>query len=107
MNYSEIIPSSECILSKILESKAKLNPLHEFIITDNKNFTYQEINKNANKLAHGLSNFGVSKGDKVSVLMDSSPQYLDVWFAISKVGAVEVPVNTAYKGEILKHILDF
>ena len=106
MNYSEIIPSSECIISKILESKAKLNPLHEFIITDNKNFTYQEINQNANKLAHGLSNFGVSKGDKVSVLMDSSPQYLDVWFAISKVGAVEVPVNTAYKGEILKHILE-
>ncbi len=106
LNYYDIIPSKKCILSKILESKSKLKPSHDFILTDKKNYTYRDINESANKLAHGLLQKGISKGDKVAVLMDSSPQYLDVWFAISKIGAVEVPINTAYKGDILKHILD-
>ena len=106
LNYYDIIPSKKCILIKILESKSKLKPSHDFILTDKKNYTYRDINESANKLAHGLLQKGISKGDKVAVLMDSSPQYLDVWFAISKIGAVEVPINTAYKGDILKHILD-
>ncbi|PPR76398.1 MAG: Long-chain-fatty-acid--CoA ligase FadD13, partial [Alphaproteobacteria bacterium MarineAlpha2_Bin1] len=106
LKYHEIIPSSKCILSKILENKSRTNPSHEFILTDIKNFTYRDINFNANKLAHGLLELSISKGDKIAVLMDSSPKYLDVWFAISKIGAVEVPINTAYKGEILIHILN-
>ncbi|MBL41634.1 MAG: hypothetical protein CMM49_03115 [Rhodospirillaceae bacterium] len=106
LNYNEIIPSNKCILSKILENKSITKPLHEFVLTESKNYTYQDLNTSANRLAHGLLELSISKGDKIAVLMDSSPQYLDVWFAISKIGAVEVPINTAYKGEILVHILN-
>ena len=40
LNYSEIIPSKNCILSKILETKAASNPKHEFILTDDRNYTF-------------------------------------------------------------------
>ena len=35
--------------------------------------------------------------------MDTSPDYLAAWFALAKLGAVEVPVNTAYHGAMLVH----
>src|SRR5690606_20061443 len=36
---------------------------------------------------------------------NSSPDYLTLWFALGKIGAVEAPINTAYRGEILRHQL--
>ena len=39
-------------------------------------------------------------------MLDNCPEYLFVWFGISKVGAVEVPINTAHKGDLLAYMLD-
>ena len=38
-------------------------------------------------------------------MMQGSLHYLIVWFALSKLGATEVPINTAYKGHLLEHVL--
>ena len=38
--------------------------------------------------------------------MTTSPEYLYSWFALAKLGAVEVPINTAYRGELLAYQLD-
>ena len=37
--------------------------------------------------------------------MDTSPDYLTLWFALAKIGAVEIPINTAYHGGLLSHQL--
>jgi len=106
IDYTAIVPAQECIVSRLLERKAAETPNHPFMVAEGRTFTYAELNRTANHLAHGLNALGVQKGDRVAVLMDSSPRYLDVWFAIGKLGAIEVPVNTAYKGDILEHIID-
>ena len=106
LDYTAILPAEECIVSHVLERKATENPNHPFMVTEDGTFTYADLNRTANRLAHGLSAFGIQRGDRVAVLMDSSPRYLDAWFAIAKLGAIEVPVNTAYKGDILEHIIN-
>jgi crotonobetaine/carnitine-CoA ligase len=106
IDYANRVPMQQSIVSQILEGRAREKPDHPFLSADDRIYTYAELNRAANQLAHGLQSLGVSKGDRVAVLMDSSPRYLDVWFAIAKLGAVEVPVNTAYKGDILEHILE-
>ncbi len=55
----------------------------------------------AERIAAGLAARGVGRGDRVAVMMSSGPAYLELWFAIARLGAVEVPINTAYRGALL------
>ena len=105
VSYADMIPMTDCVLGRILEAKAQAAPHHPFLTWHGQNHSYGELNGRANQLARQLCSSGVTRGDRVAVLMDSSPNYIDLWFALAKLGAVEVPVNTAYKGEILRHVL--
>jgi fatty-acyl-CoA synthase len=56
--------------------------------------TYREWNARANAVAHLLrARLGVQKGDRVAVLAANCPEYLDLLFAVGKVGAILVPLN--------------
>ena len=65
--------------------------------------TYAEVDAAANRLARGLMALGVTKGDRVASILDNNLNAVLTWFAINKVGAVSVPINTALKGEFLRH----
>ena len=39
-------------------------------------------------------------------MLPNCPEFLFIWFGLAKMGAVEVPVNTSYKGEFLRHVVD-
>jgi len=66
--------------------------------------TFAETNEIVNRLAHGLSAEGVGKGDHALLMLPNSLEYIYLWFALSKIGAVEVPVNTSYKRGTLTHV---
>ena len=68
--------------------------------------TYAEIDRASTRLAHGLIALGVKKGDTVASILDNNVEAVLSWFAINKAGAISVPVNTAYKGEFLRHQLN-
>ncbi|MEO8608055.1 MAG: long-chain fatty acid--CoA ligase [Chloroflexota bacterium] len=57
-------------------------------------FTYSELNNRANRLANWLRDgAGVQKGDRVAVLAHDGVEYLDVFFACSKLGAILSGMN--------------
>ncbi len=68
--------------------------------------TYADVDRQSDRLAHGLAALGVRQGHTVASILDSSLDSVLAWFAINKLGAISVPVNTAYKGEFLRHQLD-
>ena len=68
-------------------------------------YTAREMDALSTKLAHALAGFGVSKGDRVATLLENTPAQVISFFATLKLGAVQVPINTAYKGEFLRHQL--
>ncbi len=68
--------------------------------------TYREFNMKANRLAHGLRQMGISPGEMVTVMMPNSPEFMYSWFALMKLGAVEVPINTAFRGSGLAHMIN-
>ena len=72
--------------------------------TTDRTVTYEETNEIVNQLAHGLLEQGIQKGDRVLLMLHNSPEYLYLWFALSKIGAVEVPVNTDFKKHSLSHV---
>lgn len=65
--------------------------------------SYGAINEDANSLAHGLASLGVQKGDTVATMLDNNVDAVLAWFAINRLGAISVPLNTALKGEFLRH----
>jgi crotonobetaine/carnitine-CoA ligase len=66
-------------------------------------YTFGQVNEEACRLANGLRQLGVEKGQTVVTLLDNNAEAVFIWLALNKLGAISVPVNTAYKGEFLRH----
>ncbi len=75
-------------------------------VPDGRTFTYRDLDLLSNRLASGLLANGVSKGAHVAVMMENSPEQLLLYFALGKLGAVVVPVNTAARGSQLRHLVN-
>ncbi len=55
--------------------------------------TYAEWNAHANRTAHFLADLGVRKGERVAILAQNGFDYLDVWFALNKLGGILQNLN--------------
>ncbi|MCK5392395.1 MAG: AMP-binding protein [Deltaproteobacteria bacterium] len=97
----------EWVLPKVLKNQAKKLGKKPFLqFGYNKPISFYQTNQLANKVANGLLEMGIKKGDKVAVYMPNSDDYVITWFGILKMGAVMVPVNTGYKMDFLQYIID-
>ena len=67
--------------------------------------TYAEVNRRANRTANGLLALGTGKDSKVAIMAMNGPGFIDAWFGAARTGAVYVPINTDYKGDILRYQL--
>ncbi|MDQ0428659.1 feruloyl-CoA synthase [Planomicrobium stackebrandtii] len=76
-----------------LRQNAKRFPDKMAITCDGRMYSYQELNEEVNRLANGLIETGLQKGDKVSFFMKNSDYYVLAFFAVLKAGGVVVPVN--------------
>jgi len=74
-----------------------------FLEFQGRSYTYGQMHLEVCRLANGLRDLGVAKGQTVVTLLDNSAEAVFVWLALNKLGAISVPVNTAYKGEFLRH----
>jgi carnitine-CoA ligase len=68
-------------------------------------YTYAEVDRATTSMAHGLAEIGINKGDRLCSLLDNVSDQILIWFAANKIGAIFVPINTAMKGEFLRHQL--
>ena len=67
--------------------------------------TYRQLDRNASALASGLAARGVRKGTHVALLCGNRPAFPVSWVALGRLGAVMIPVNTAYTSEEIAFIL--
>ncbi len=68
-------------------------------------YTAREMDEESTRLAHTLAKVGVGRGDRVATLLENRAEQVVSFFAVLKLGAIQVPINTAYKGEFLRHQL--
>ena len=93
------------LVHRVLEQRVAERPDHPVMHWDGRDYTYAAINREANRVAAGLAARGIEPGARVAVMMQNTPPHVFVWFATAKLGVVEVPINTAYRGDILTHIV--
>lgn len=99
--------SERNILGKLLDEKAARNKDKIFLFYDDKTISYKEMNESVNRVANGFARLGVQKGDKVAIMMENCPEYIYTWFALSKIGAVEVAINSFHKGDVLEYMINY
>ncbi|KAF2029107.1 acetyl-CoA synthetase-like protein [Setomelanomma holmii] len=58
--------------------------------------TYDSLDRDSNKLARGLQNIGVKKGDRVAVSLGNNTEFATTTYALFKLGAILVPLNPAF-----------
>lgn len=68
-------------------------------------WTFADWQREADRLAKGLMAYGVEPGDRVAVWMVNRPEWLFIMFAIAKVGACIVPLNTRYRTDDVAYTL--
>jgi len=91
---------------ELITFQAKKRQNKVALLVDDTKITYKEILESADKLAAFLAKEGVQEGDKVALFLRNSPEFIYSIFAISKLGAIVVPVNTFLKEEELTYILE-
>ena len=94
------------LLGNILRRNAKLYPEKTAIIFEDKKYTYGELENRIQRLANGLMARGISRGDRVGLLEHPCPQYIELYLAIPKIGAVLVPLNCRLSGRELEYIIN-
>jgi len=92
-------------LDQMLDAATLEFPERPYVITDERTWTYREMQAWSMRLAAGLVNAGVQPGDHVAVLMANYPEFVAVKFAIARVGAVAVPVNFLNRRDELAYVL--
>ena len=82
-------------IGSVLTKRAHLSPkLEAFVdVSSGRRFSYAEFNDRTNQTAHALAALGVTKGDRVALLMMNSVEFMESFFAIAKLGAICVPLN--------------
>jgi len=92
-------------LNYIVEHWAKERPKNVALVYEDREITFSELNKFVNRTANGLKNLGIKKQDRVAIMLPNIPEFVFLFFACQKLGAVAVPFNTMYKGREISHIL--
>lgn len=99
------LPLSEQVAAHILRRQAQRIGEQVFVTCGDTQITYAEADLRANGIADAFHALGIVKGDRVALLLHNRLEYLDLWFGLSRIGAIQLPLNTAYKSVQLLHTL--
>ena len=100
-----MIYGGERTIGGILSARAADSPEREIVRFEDSSIGYAELDRRADRLAAGLQRLGIGKGDTVAVQLPNSEPALVAWFGLARAGAVEVPLNTGLRGDLLAHAL--
>jgi long-chain acyl-CoA synthetase len=97
--------TDQFLLGYIPTKNARLFRDKTAIVFKDRRFTFRQVADRCNRLANGLRDLGVSPGEKVAVLLSNCSEYVELYFAIPKIGATIVPLNTRFIAKELLHVL--
>lgn len=107
-HFTPTFPREMWVLPRILEHQAQVRPDRPCIswMDEGQPVSFAEANAEVNRLAHGLAAAGIGKGDMVVLYLPNCLEFVLLWWALQKIGAVEVPVGDVQKGAFLAHQLN-
>ena len=72
---------------------ARRYPRKVAVVDSDRRLTYAELESRTNRMAHGLVQLGVRRGDRIGLLIGNSVLFVELYVAIVKLRAIAVPFN--------------
>jgi crotonobetaine/carnitine-CoA ligase len=92
-------------VATLLRERAATHTDVAFVRFADTSLTYGEADARVDRVAAAFHTMGVGAGDLVALLLPNGAEFVVAWFALARIGAVEAPVNTAFRGRALAHLL--
>jgi crotonobetaine/carnitine-CoA ligase len=92
-------------LPGLLRARLEVDPDGPYVDVCGSAFTAADVASIAGRFAGGLAELGVRPGDRVATLTENSPAAMLAWWGTVLGGAIGAPINSAYKGDYLRHQL--
>lgn len=89
----------------LLRARARETPERVCCAMDDTVYTYAAMDLRSDRIAARLADLGVGPGERVATLSPNRPELLELFYAVAKTGAAQVPLNAFLKGEFLLHQL--
>lgn len=89
----------------VLAAAAAEHGSREFLVCGPRRLTFAQADQESARLALGLRAAGAGKGTRVGILMPNGPDWVLVWLAAARLGAVVVPISTFYQAGELAWVL--
>jgi len=93
------------VLNDLITSGHKSFPKKPALVYENETFTYRKLEEEINRLAGGLLELNVKFGERIAIFLHNRPEFLVVYFAILRLGAIPVPLNYLWKEEELSFVV--
>jgi crotonobetaine/carnitine-CoA ligase len=93
-------------IDRILAERSQTHGSRPFLRFASGDLSFADVDREATALAHGLASAGVRAGDVVATLLPNCAEAAILPFAVARLGAVLAPINTAFRGRVLAHVLD-
>jgi len=92
-------------LGGVLDEAAARWGEREALVFEGRRWTYAELNAETDRVARALMALGVEPGEHVALWMTNRPEWLFVMFAVARIGACLVPLNTRYRTDDMAYTL--
>ncbi|RIK56258.1 MAG: non-ribosomal peptide synthetase, partial [Nitrospira sp.] len=83
-------------IHRLIEAQAVCRPASSAVVAGERRLSYDELNRQANRVARGLRRRGVQPGDRVGLCFDRSTEMIVAMLGVLKAGAAYVPVDPAH-----------
>src|SRR3972149_6016540 len=93
-------------IAQTVERAARWFPDHPAILFEGSELSYRELNLRANRLANALKANGVQGGDRIALYLPNIPHFAVCYVAALKAGAVAVSINSIFKSEEVRYIVN-
>jgi acyl-CoA synthetase (AMP-forming)/AMP-acid ligase II len=97
--------SSPATLTELLDARAQSHPDRLALIFKDRRWSYAEFQRETDRVANGFLRIGVKKGDRIAFVLPNCAEFLFAVFAVTKIGAVFVPLNFQYTAEEAEYVL--
>ena len=102
----EIKPVKDQLLNKIFENQVEENKDKIALITEDGEFTYDELNRKSNRIANALIKHGVNVEDRIMFVLNRDSRLIATMLGIIKAGCAFIPVDPEYPKERIEHVLE-
>ena len=101
----KLYPSHDYTLAGAFASRLQAGPQREFLVHQNRRWSWQSFSDASIKLARALTARGIKKSDRVGIVARNSDAHVLLLFACARLGAIMVPSNPEFGVQEISYVL--